>query len=74
MTSPRRPQATADDFAKTRLDAAAAENVQRHRATRIVTSHALDAADRDDLLAMLGLDPTRQSPTGPPRSRLDRLV
>lgn len=73
MTS-RRPPATADDFAQMRLDAVAAENIQRCRATRTVTGHALDAADCDTLLAMLGLDPVRQRPANPPRSHLGRLV
>lgn len=73
MTSRRSP-ATADDFAQMRIDAAAAENIQRSRATLTVTSHALDAADCDTLLAMLGLDPVRQRPVHPPRSHLGRLV
>jgi hypothetical protein len=73
MTS-RRPPATAVDFAQMRVDAAVAENIQRDRATQIVTNHALDDTDCDTLLAMLGLDPTRQPAAGPPRSPLGRLV
>jgi len=75
MTNPRRSPGTTGDFAQIRLDTAAAESVQRDRASKTVTSHAIDDTDCDTLLAMLGLNPKQTAATvGPPPSRLGRLV
>jgi hypothetical protein len=70
MTSLQRSPSTTGDFAQIRLNAAAAESVQRHRAARTVTSHAIDDTDCDTLLTMLGLSPAQLAPIGPSRSAL----
>ncbi|GAB3875236.1 hypothetical protein GCM10029964_018900 [Kibdelosporangium lantanae] len=70
MISSRRSPATTGDFNKARLDAAEAEGVQRDRAARTVTSHAIDDTDCEELLTMLGLSPVPPAPVAPSLSPL----
>lgn len=70
MISSRRSPATTGDFTQARLAAAEAEGVQRNKAARTVTSHAIDDADCGELLTMLGLSPVPSTPVDPSRSSL----
>lgn len=50
-----KPRHESGSFGRARTEAAKAESVQRARAARTIAGNCRDAADRDHLLAMLGL-------------------